>query len=77
MHTHLYDISDNRLYWCDTSKKYASKIETSLLDGSNRRVLISSPGANFFGVAILQAQLFYTVWNQKYVQFLSGFTYLF
>ena len=54
-------ISDNRLYWCDSS------IETSLLDGSNRRVLIPLPGGIPFGVAIFNADLYYTDLNQKFV----------
>ena len=43
------DYEANSIYWVDSSK---DTVETVEFNGNNRRIVISLPNSNFFGIAL-------------------------
>ncbi|XP_078613211.1 low-density lipoprotein receptor-related protein 2-like isoform X2 [Branchiostoma floridae x Branchiostoma japonicum] len=57
------DVNERRLYWCD-SWNYI--IESSDLDGSNRRTVVSLY-SNFYGISLHSHDLFWTSTSDDYI----------
>ncbi|XP_035693202.1 hemicentin-2-like [Branchiostoma floridae] len=58
------DFTDQRLYWCDAG---TDKIESSDLNGNDRREFIHQPGTHFFGLAIDDMHVYGTSWFNSYI----------
>uniref|UniRef100_K1QI54 Low-density lipoprotein receptor-related protein 4 n=1 Tax=Magallana gigas TaxID=29159 RepID=K1QI54_MAGGI len=56
------DYEANRIYWTDGEK---NQIESSDIDGGNRQVLTSDPGALMMDIVVNGQLLFYTAWNRQ------------
>ncbi|XP_060593844.1 low-density lipoprotein receptor-related protein 4-like isoform X2 [Ruditapes philippinarum] len=54
------DQSAERLYWSDPERR---TIEYSDFDGNGRRILVSHPELNYYGIAVFRDSLIYTVPN--------------
>ena len=62
------DYENQILYWADYSN---NRIEMSMTDGSNRRVLTSSGITDPFGITYYAGQLFWTDWSGNRIYTLS------
>ena len=54
-----------RLYWTDGEQ---NRIEHSDLDGANRQVLSTHPGALMMDLVVNGRFLYCTTWNRQYVE---------
>lgn len=59
---YLYSILAQRLYWTDGK---LNCIESSDLNGGNRRILLSDSDAHLMGIVSHGQFLFYTAWNRQ------------
>lgn len=62
VHSCLNNTLASRLYWADGRKNH---IESSDLDGGNRRVLATDSGAFINDIVIHGQYLFYTAWQRE------------
>ena len=62
------DYDDQVLYWADYSN---NQIESSLTNGSNRVVLISSGIADPFSITFFDDKLYWTDWSEHRIYTLS------
>ncbi|KAK2173115.1 hypothetical protein NP493_903g01036 [Ridgeia piscesae] len=62
------DTFGKRLYWCDGKH---GTIESTTLDGSDRKVLITTPGSHFFGIVFMAPKLYYTDWKSRHVSYIN------
>ncbi|XP_046546455.1 low-density lipoprotein receptor-related protein 4-like [Haliotis rubra] len=56
------DKQNGRLYWCDAKMRV---IESVLLDGRNRTVLLSESTAHYFDIFHHQGRLYFTDWQKQ------------
>ncbi|KAL4219821.1 Low-density lipoprotein receptor-related protein 4 [Mactra antiquata] len=62
------DITSERLYWSDPGR---GTIEYSNFNGDDRTILRSDPGVHYYGIAIFQESLIYTIPSRKHVGYVS------
>lgn len=58
----ILTILAGQLYWTD---RHRNCIETSDLNGGNRRIIATENGANLMSIAIHGQYLYYTAWNRQ------------
>ena len=56
-------IAGGRIFWTDAR---TDKIESSNLDGSNRRTIYEEPLSNIVGLSYFRGYLYYTDWHKEY-----------
>ena len=61
------DYKDPRLFWLDAHKDY-SRLESSNLDGKNRKKLISNSLSHPFAITIYGDQVFWTDWERLSIE---------
>lgn len=65
------DWPNERLYWVDAK---IETIESSKLDGSDRRLVVNKVSKHPFGIAVFQDTLFWSDWDSKSIQSCDKFT---
>ena len=61
------DFKDPRLFWLDAHKEF-SRLESSDLDGNNRKKLISSSLPHPFSITIYGDRVFWTDWERLSIE---------
>lgn len=62
------DVTGNRIYWCDGGTR---KIESSALDGTDRRVLLTEAHSHYFGLSVHGNDLYFTDWGRTGVRYMT------
>ena len=58
-----FHLSAGRVYWCDGD---LHTIETSLYDGTDRKVLLRDVKGEFFGIVLDANNIYYSDWWKRY-----------
>ncbi|XP_034036848.1 pro-epidermal growth factor [Thalassophryne amazonica] len=56
------DFTEDRLFWCDQS---TGRVETTALDGSDRRILLENQVGRPFDLAVFEDRLWVSDWDQN------------
>lgn len=65
------DWPNDRLYWVDARTK---SIDSSKLDGSNRRQIIKNASNHPYGIAVFHDTIFWSDWDSRSIQSCDKFT---